>query len=209
MIEFGDAEVHDLRLQPLAVLLGDEDVLGFEIAMDDAFGVRGVERVHDRQDRLDRSNRAQPATPLEQSSEILALEQLHHDERLAELGAAEVEHAHDRRMAELGRRARFLEQTIGGVFADQIAVDELQRDVDVQRLVVRAPDRAHPTFAEQRLQTVAAGNDVAGAVHDRRRFDLGVVLTDQAQIDPRVVFGVVLTHRSPSEPKAAAASVES
>ena len=68
--QFGQAEVQNLH----AAVVGDEDVLGFQIAMDDALVVRGRETVGDLERVLDGLARAE-AAPSDPLAQRLAFEQ--------------------------------------------------------------------------------------------------------------------------------------
>ena len=75
----GDAEVGDLG----RALLVDEDVLGLDVAVDDALGVGGAERAGDLDRVGDRLGDRQPAVAADAVLERLALDVLEDDERRA------------------------------------------------------------------------------------------------------------------------------
>ena len=149
--ELGEAEVEDLD----AAVVRDEDVLGLQVAVDDALLVRGAEAARDLQgvvDGLARRDRA--------GGELLAqrrsLEQLRDDVRRALVGADVVDR-HDVRMVEASCRARFLlepAQPVGvrGVGGGQ----HLDRDLAIQPRVVRAVDLAHAPRPDGRDDVVRA-----------------------------------------------------
>ena len=70
------------------------------------------------------------------------------------LGLAEVEDAHDRRVHQARGGARLGEEALAGAGGGAIAADELDRDVDVERDVVRQPDRAHAAAADDAREPV-------------------------------------------------------
>ena len=121
----------------------DDDVVGLEVAVDDALAVRGREGARDGQERLHGDGRGEALLAAEDGAERLAVEQLHDDEGVALIGLAEVEDAHDRGVHQAGGGARLGEQAVAGAGGRAIAADELDGDVDVERDVVRLPDGAH------------------------------------------------------------------
>ena len=98
---FGQAEVQNLGVSAL----GDEDVRGLDVAMHDAFGVRGVQRVGD----LD-GERADCSISIGLAADAMlqrqAFQKLHGDEGLAVLFADVVDRA-DVGMIQRGRGLRF------------------------------------------------------------------------------------------------------
>jgi len=91
-----EPEVEDLESVATGRLVEDDDVAGLEIAMDDAGGMRGLERVAELQADPDRACDAErPAVELVR--ERAPAEQLHHDVENAVLGLTEVVDADDRR----------------------------------------------------------------------------------------------------------------
>ena len=98
--QLGQAEVEDLRL----AALGDEDVGGLDVAVDDALRVRGVEGVCNLDPEIERDfERERPV--VDAVLQRLAVEELHRDERLA-LGLADVVDRADVRVVERRGRAR-------------------------------------------------------------------------------------------------------
>ena len=83
--QLGDPEVEDLdgEVPAAAVVEGEEDVFGLEVAMDDALGVRGRQRAGNLPGhRCDRRGLAREAAhPLERGPQALALQILHDDVR--------------------------------------------------------------------------------------------------------------------------------
>ena len=97
-----EAEVEDLH----APVVGDEQVLGLQVAMDDALVVRGREAVGDLHGVVDGLAHRQRARA-EPIAQRLALEQLRDDVRRAVL-LADVVDGEDVRMIERGGRLRLL-----------------------------------------------------------------------------------------------------
>ena len=123
-----------------------------------ALGESGGAR--DREERGDGVRGGEAALALEHLAQRLAAEHLHDDERIIELGLAEVEHAHDGSVPDARRGPRLLEQAARGLGRRQLAADELDRDVHVELEVPRQPHGAHAALAEHAGQAVLLGDDV-------------------------------------------------
>ena len=78
MQQLCDTEVEHLHRAGV----GHEDVVGFEIAVDDVVGVRDGERAHHRDDELDRLRRWELAAVLQELRQRCALQVLEHHERV-------------------------------------------------------------------------------------------------------------------------------
>ena len=165
-VDSGQAEVGD----PDPAVAVEHDVGRLQIAMDDAAIVRGGEAGADLPRELDRALLGKPADAAEQRREILAVDVLHRQERVAVELADVVDAAHVR-MRHLPRHPHF------GVQLRQprrIAIDflrqELQRDRLPELEVVGAIDLAHAAAPEASDDAVAAVEEGAGreaAVIDR------------------------------------------
>jgi hypothetical protein len=159
----GDAEVEDLGHHVAAVVEGEEDVPGLEIAVDDAAVVRLVEAARDERDPRGGLARAEAALALEAVVHALAFEHLHHDVGRAVVGLTHVVDVDDGGVLELAARLRFVEEALQGLVVRREALEqELHREVAIRQLVARGPDGPHPTGAEQPEEPVLAGNEVAG-----------------------------------------------
>nr|WP_236644521.1 hypothetical protein [Sorangium cellulosum] len=138
-----------------------EDVRRLQVPVDDVRRVhRGEAPRHVAPDRRGHV-RVEPAPALEQIRERLSREQLHHEERLAELGLAHVVHVDDvavpQRPAipplalepppELGIRP----------------VDQFQRHLARRGQVERGPHHPHGALAEPPHQLVLLGDHQAGS----------------------------------------------
>src|SRR5687767_11051388 len=89
-----ESEVENLR----AVLVADEDVGRFDVAMDDALRMCGIERIGELNGNVEQVRDFQ-RSPVDAIAEALAPERLHHDVRGA-LVVADVEDCADARMAQ-------------------------------------------------------------------------------------------------------------
>ena len=145
------AEVEDLHL----AVAGQEEVVGLEVAVHDAAGVRGGEPGRDLRGDLERLARRQRAAD-QALAQRLAVEQLHRGEGdLAVL--AEIEDRQDVRMRE--RRDRLglaleARQRVG--VGGEMRRQDLDRHLAVELGVAGAEDLAHPALAE-------LGDDLVGA----------------------------------------------
>ena len=97
--DLGEAEVEHLGevLQP--ALGAEKDVLGLEVAVDDARAVRLFERAADLDQDRERALDRHRAFRAHRLVEVLALEVLHHDVERAVLELAVEEHLHRVRVA--------------------------------------------------------------------------------------------------------------
>ena len=161
--DLGDAEVDDLHVVA-AVLVGeDHDVLGLEIAVDDAERVGAIERARSSAEELHRLGARQPELAAQAAIERLAFDELHHEVRLALFGHAEVEDLHRVPRLEARGDLRLGEEALARrrVRSDR-AVEQLDRDVRFQRQVLRAPHLAHAALPEEFLELVAPTQEARG-----------------------------------------------
>ena len=143
------------------VVLGDEDVRGLEVAVDDALLVGVLDGLADRREQFE---------PLAEREVFFvavlgdgdAFDQLHHEVRPAGVGRAGVEHLGDVRMVHHRQRLPLgLEagDHLPGVHA---RLDDLQRDRPLDRLgLLGHEDDAHAAFADL-LQELVGADDRAG-----------------------------------------------
>ena len=149
--ELGEAEVEDLH----AAVVGDEDVLGLQVPVDDPLLVRGREAVDDLERVVDRLARRELAAR-EDRPERLALEQLLDDVGRA-LVRADVVDRGDVGMVQDARRLGLLLEPaqpvgVGGEGGGQ----DLDRHVAAQARVLRAIHLSHPARADLREDLVGA-----------------------------------------------------
>lgn len=172
--ELGDAEVEDLDEVRLARALAEEDVLGLEIAVDDAATVGFFEASTHLDRDADREAWGDATVDREAVAKGAALEQLHREIEAAALGLAEVENGDGVWVLEPARGADLPEETLHrGLVAVGPVVHDLDGDVAVHRVLARHVDRPHATFAEQSSDRVAVVDDRAGGetraeVHESR-----------------------------------------
>ena len=142
-----DAEVEHLR----HAVLREEDVLGLDVAMNDAGGVRRGEDVEQAVGDRERVLRAAGGSPNAARARVgrLAFEELHHEEGRAVLGLVVVEDAHDARMVHRVRDVPLAREARADVGEHrQLRVEDLERDA-ASVAVGRRVDGAHPADAEQ------------------------------------------------------------
>src|SRR5205814_6809274 len=121
-----DAEVDELDRAALA----DHDVVGFDVAVNDAGGVRGGEPSTGGGDHAD--DLAPGARLLlEPVAQRDAVDQLHRDERVA-LDVADVEHGDDRWMREPREGLRLAMEPRAMQLGELIGGDDLERDAPVE-----------------------------------------------------------------------------
>jgi hypothetical protein len=173
----GDAEVRDHRVPAVA----DENVRRLDVAMHDPIRVRVVERGGDVAQDSQRTVHLQPAALRDELLHAAASHHAHRVERDAG-PLADGEDRNDMRMIEPRRELGLtLEARVGVGVEDRIERENLQRDVAVERRLVRAVHDAHAAAAEQvaeheriadrflkfRADFVAAARIRAGAGDDR------------------------------------------
>ena len=99
------------------------------------------------------------AGPLDDRGEVLAVDELHDDERPG-LVLAVVVDRDDVRVVQRGRGLRLLAEARAEVgVAAVLGAEDLDGDVAVELVVVGAVDPGHPALAEQLDQPVAAAED--------------------------------------------------
>ena len=143
--QLGQSEVQDLGL----TALGDEKIGRFDVAVNDAFGVRGVERVRDFHRQVQQLlDRQRPG--FNNVLEGLALHQLHGDERLPVVLADLMDGA-DVGMVEGGSSPGFAAEALQRLgILRQVFGEKLQSNVAAQAEVLGLIDHTHPATAQLR-----------------------------------------------------------
>jgi hypothetical protein len=143
-----DAEVRDDGAIGGAL---DQDVVGLEVAMNDADVVRGVqalaELVRDRAEARPRHRRAELAR------ERLAVDELHREEAIAAV-LADVEHARDVLVVDPPRQADFAAKPLERV-GGETGAEDFQRDALAELAVLGFVDATHATAAEPAHDAIA------------------------------------------------------
>ena len=144
-------------------LAREEDVLGLQVAMHEPRGVRGFDRVEDGQhDRRSLGDRERPSA-LEPSSERLALEELHDEERRAVVAFLDLTQLDDVRVLHGGGRARLAQEALlQRAVLRELFEHHLHGDPLVRLEMSSLPHLAHATLSEARLEHVLSSENVAG-----------------------------------------------
>ena len=138
---------------------GDEDVLGLDVAVDEAVLERVAETARDLPGDVERPFLRQPSRLVDLLEERLAGDVLH-DEVIAAVGLAAVEGADDVLVGDLRGGARFLEEVldIRPIFRE-VRRKELDRDEPVEAFLPRQVDVAHAARAQPPLETESGDVD--------------------------------------------------
>ncbi len=172
-----DAEVEHLG-DRRAALVGEKDVVGLEVAVHDAAGVRGADRGDDGREQVRRLLEAHGACARKVARERLAAKERHRQDGRTVSQLEHVEHVDDVRMRERRGGARLAQQALShrGPRVER-RVEELDRDGPPRVHLRRFPHLAHASFADERPQAVAVGEEDAGRdgpVARRRGRNVGV-----------------------------------
>lgn len=160
-MDFGEAEIEDFGV----AARGDEDVRGLDVAMNDAAGMGGVERVGDVDRNVEERVELQ-RTCGDEVFESLAFEIFHDDEGMAILRADFVDGA-DIRMIERRSGAGFAAEAFEGLrIVGNIFGKKLDGDEAAELEVFGFVDDAHPTAAKL-VDDAIMGE---GLTDKRRRF---------------------------------------
>jgi hypothetical protein len=153
----GQPEVGDLD----PAVVGDEDVLGLDVAVHDPGAVRGGERGDDRLQQRERPRRRHRALLGDGVAQGVPGDQLHRQEDGAVVLALVVDR-HDVGVRQLGRGARLAHEAGGEVGAvTEAGVHDLDRDGAVQAQVEGLVDRRHAAAGDARAHAVAAVEELA------------------------------------------------
>jgi hypothetical protein len=159
-VKLRDAEVEHLHD---ACALGDENISRLEIAMHDAGLVRGVQCVEHLARVADRFVHRQAALRFDLLRQRDAVEILHHDERRAIFGRAEIVDIDDARMADDRGGLRFTTKTREHlVVLHERWIEQLDRNATPDLDVQRAVDCAHAADPERFLHRVLAVDERTG-----------------------------------------------
>ena len=141
----GQTEVHDLG----RVRVGEKNVAGFDVAMDETFFRGGLEALGDLGADLEHLRLGHARLDAHEVVERAFFHQLHGDVKLP-VGLAERINADHVRVIDRCGDARFLLEFAAFVFAAaHFAAQHLERDHAPQGVVVGFEDRAHAAFANQ------------------------------------------------------------
>ena len=165
-----DAEVQHLDEVRLAVARDEEDVLGLEIAVDDAGGVRGGQRAADLDRDLAGPVRVEAALVRQHVGEIDPVEVLHDEVGAAVVGRAEVHHVDDVGMADARGGARLAPEPLDQLLLRRVVrVQDLDRDDLADLDVLGGVHGPHAALADLAQHAVAVVDHAADEV-DAQRF---------------------------------------
>ena len=171
--DLGDAEVEDLHDVALAVAFDQHDVLRLEVTVDDAGGVRVLERAQHLAHDAERARRGH-WSGADRVGQRLAGEELHHQEQRALAGAPEVRDGDDVRVSEAARRLGLALEAAGELFlAAELGQEDLDGEIAPHHGVLGAIDRAHAADADAADDAVALADDGADERVDDRRSAAG------------------------------------
>ncbi len=163
------------------------DVAGFQVAMDDAFGVRRLQSRTRLRDDVNRFFRGELSFLGKNRAQVLTFDELHGDE-LHAFGFAEVVDADDVPVRDLSRQDQFLfEARQNCRIAREVWPYDLQAQCTVDFQIVRLVDRAHAAHAQQFLDLVAAAQHAAHL--EDRRPNRGINLLRHARTGIAVALG--------------------
>ena len=170
----GEPEVHHLDEVAAGPHRLEDDVLGLEVAVDDLEVVRfGERREHLAQHADDATEGERPFLVLD-SREVTPAEELHDEVQLTVGRLAEVDDRDGVRMVQPAGGARLGDEAGGGVLlADQVRVDDLDRDGAREIRLFGPINAAHSADADQLHDQVAAGEPLPDERVFRVRRDLG------------------------------------
>ncbi len=159
---FLDAQRQPEVRQDGAVLSVEHNVRGLDVTVNHAPAVRVIERAADAPDHVEHVLVGQPSTAIcvlfQYLAQVFAFDKDHRHIVMAFV-FAELEHAHDIRVMQTRDGARFAPEPFG-VFSlirsVEIAVDDLDRRVALQTVIVTLTDARHPATSEQALDNVIA-----------------------------------------------------
>ena len=160
MRQLGEAEVEDLD----AAVVGDEEVFGLEVAVDDAFQVRGREPMGDLQRAVDCLARREPPA-CELRPERLAFEELL-DDVGSPLVRADVVDRGDVGVVEDARRLRLLLEAPEAVgVGRERSRQHLDRHFAAEPRILRAVDLSHSPGADLAEDLVRTETGTGGERH--------------------------------------------
>ena len=147
----GQAEVGDLD----PVVVGEQDVLGLDVAVHQAGLVGGAERGEHRLEHLERLARAEVALGPDQVAQGAPADELHREEDVPLVGALVVDGDHVG-VGQPGRRVRLADEPGDELLVvGQARVHHLERDRAVETVVVGLVDRGHPAPRQPGTDVVA------------------------------------------------------
>ncbi len=151
----GDPEVGEQH----SAVGGDEDVARLHVAVHHSCLVGRIERTGNARADVDRELGAELLLLVEQLTQALAVDELHHD-GLTAVVLDRVVHRHDVRMVQLGDGDRLTTESFGhdGI-GREIGFQQLDRHLARERQVGAEPHLGHASLREPTLQAISLGKD--------------------------------------------------
>ena len=177
LLELGDPEVENLELRLALPVQREKEVLRLEVSMEDAGAVRLLQRVAQLFEEIRDERRGQGTAP-DPRVEPLSFQQLHGNEGdLQRLVDPRIEDVDDvLALADARGDARLADEELADrVIANELRLDELERDPAVGLRVDRRPHDRHPALADHRFEPVARRHHepaLGHCAHHRCRRDI-------------------------------------
>src|SRR5690606_11062721 len=152
-------EVEQLRVVAVGIA-HEEDVVGLDVAVDDARVVHRGQAAQHLRDDLEELHLGDRRSVVEAVGEARALEQLHHHEGLPVVHHAVVEDVNDVAVLEIAGQLRLAKEALGHLLArGPERLEELHRDRALEQRVRGAPHARHSTAPDRLFQSVLAPDD--------------------------------------------------
>ena len=153
----GEAEVGQIDV-PAGVCVGEKDIAGLDVAMDEPVGVCRVERCPELRGDISRLVRVERAIPGQDGPEIRAAH-IPHREVQQVADAARLEDRHHVRMVQRGRQTRFALETSSEVWVvRKLGRNDLEGDLASEIDLLGQIDDPHTATAELTPDPKAAKN---------------------------------------------------
>jgi len=150
--QLGDAEVEDLGL----AAVGDQDVVGLHVPVDDLVVVRDPDRGQELLDQVDRNVDAEPPVFIQPGAHRAAVDPLHDDEKDGTV-LVEVVDADDARVVQGRDRGRLAVKALAEAGVARVLVgQDLDRDRDLEAGMGRAVHHSHRAPPQLGFDRVAA-----------------------------------------------------
>jgi hypothetical protein len=147
----GNTEISDLQLPDPA----DQQVARFDVAVNKASGMRGLQRCGGLSDQAHRVRGSQRSL-VKQPGNRRPVDQFHHQVgRMGRLGPAVVVDPRDTRMRQRRRVPGLRAEPDQVLLVDGISgPQQLYRDLPAKRRIGGAPDLAHPASSDETVQSI-------------------------------------------------------
>jgi hypothetical protein len=130
--------------------------------MHDASGVRCTQTTRGIRDDPKGDFRSDFEFAFEFVPDRFAVEQLHHEERIANIGFANIVDLNDVSMNDASTSARFSKETSAGIFGRFDATNELEGDFSFSELIDGSPHDSHAALAKKANEFILAPDFQAG-----------------------------------------------